>query len=92
MFKSHKLLAGQRSTIFMSIEVAMAQVPEASVDDKKTNCLSVDDVGFFEGPEKLLEMWFHLFPQGTTNHGVSSVDSNSSGLRIIPRYAYLELV
>ena len=73
----------------------MAQLPKASVPDAKTqiNCFSVDDVGFFEGPEKLLEMWFHLPPLIPAEY-IPSIDretrsSNiSSGLRIIPRYVH----
>ena len=38
---------------------------------------SVEEVGFFEGAEKLLEMWF-LLP-GTE-------EASSMGLRVIPKY------
>ena len=40
------------------------------------NAFSVDDVGFFEGTEKLLEIWFSL----------SKRCYNTKGLREIPRY------
>ena len=36
---------------------------------------SADDVGFFEGPEKLLEIWFEL----------GKPVEASGGLRILPR-------
>jgi hypothetical protein len=39
---------------------------------------SADDVGFFEGPEKLLEVWFQL----GSNSGVSGA---CGGLRTLPR-------
>lgn len=75
----------------------MAQLPTANVPDRKAHisCFSVDDVGFFEGPEKLLEMWFHLPPLSPAEC-ISTTDleprsSNiSSGLRIIPRYVYYD--
>lgn len=77
----------------------MAQLPSGSEDDRKKvhiRRFSVDDVGFFEGPEKLLEVWFHLPPQAPTEVELttqgdqekmkySSRDVNA-GLRIIPRY------
>ena len=69
----------------------MAQLPDASVDDKKVHVrgLSVNDVGFFEGPEKLLEMWFRLQPQSSTNcDSTNDLETSNSGLRIIPRYVY----
>ena len=77
----------------------MAQLPKGNVPGTKAHisCFSVDDVGFFEGPEKLLEMWFHLPPLSPAEH-ISTVDletrsSNiSSGLRIIPRYVYYDTV
>jgi len=38
---------------------------------------SVEEVGFFEGAEKLLEMWF-LLPE--------TQEESSRGLRVIPKY------
>lgn len=78
----------------------MAQLPKANLPGTKAhiNYFSVDDVGFFEGPEKLLEMWFHLPPLSPAEYYISTVDletrsSNiSSGLRIIPRYVYYDTV
>ena len=64
---------------------------------KKINIcpFSVTEVGFFEGPEKLLEVWFELTctsrgrDEVTTSYDgeamYSRVDA-SEGLRIIPRY------
>ena len=71
----------------------MALLPKANVPDAKArvNSFSVDDVGFFEGPEKLLEMWFHLPPLSPAEY-ISTTDLKTrsstihSGLRIIPRY------
>lgn len=73
----------------------MALLPKANVPDAKAhvNCFSVDDVGFFEGPEKLLEMWFHLPPLSPAEY-ISTIDLETrssnihSGLRIIPRYVW----
>ena len=57
--------------------------------------ISVDDAGFFEGPEKLLEVWFRLPPQSTPEARRNILDEDTSthgfmdcakGLRIIPRY------
>ena len=56
---------------------------------------SVNDAGFFEGPEKLLEVWFRLPPQTTPEAQRSIHDEDTShgfmdcakGLRIIPRYS-----
>jgi S-adenosylmethionine decarboxylase len=47
----------------------------------RTRCLSVDEVGFFEGAEKLLEVWFLLSPEPRQSLG----DSSKMGLRVIPR-------
>ncbi len=47
---------------------------------------SVDEVGFFEGPEKLLEVWFDLCP--LEDRSVISTDLDmyyEKGLRVIPR-------
>jgi hypothetical protein len=46
----------------------------------RTRCLSVDEVGFFEGAEKLLEVWFLLSPEPRQSLG----DSSKMGLRVIP--------
>ena len=60
---------------------------------------SVKDVGFFEGPEKLLEVWFNLYPQGKClleeqplnevkrdcNNDNKENDKQLKGLRLIPR-------
>ena len=56
---------------------------------------SVDDAGFFEGPEKLLEVWFRLPPQTTSEAQRNSLDEDRphglvdcvKGLRTIPRYS-----
>lgn len=77
----------------------MARLPEVNMAGTKAhiNCFSVDDVGFFEGPEKLLEIWFHLPPPSPAKY-ISTIDcetrsSNiSSGLRIIPQYVYYDTV
>lgn len=64
---------------------------------------SVDEVGFFEGPEKLLEVWFdlcplddmcdHTLPNGT---GVVTTENGggaeSMGLRVFPRCVHCILV
>ena len=42
-----------------------------------TRVFSVVDVGFFEGAEKLLEMWFDL---------PGSQEGSSLGLRAVPKY------
>lgn len=74
----------------------MAEPLGRFVDDtKKINIcpFSVNEVGFFEGPEKLLEVWFELTSRGpdevTTTHDGETMYSRmdaSEGLRIIPRY------
>ena len=70
----------------------MAKVSTWKDGMKKINIrhFSVDDVGFFEGPEKLLEVWFNL---GVAQLHVADTDekmhngvNNASGLRIIPKY------
>lgn len=38
---------------------------------------SASEVGFFEGPEKLLEVWFDL--------GSAKPNGHATGLRIVPR-------
>lgn len=57
---------------------------------RENSTISVEDVGFFEGAEKLLEMWFSLQPRGhgDIKHGRSSKELER-GLRIIPRYTRL---
>ena len=64
-------------------------------DTKKINIcpFSGKEVGFFEGPEKLLEVWFELTSRGpdevtTTYHDekVYGLMDIGEGLRIIPRY------
>ena len=47
------------------------------MDSKTVHTFTVDDVGFFEGAEKLLELWFY-FPD-------ISVKGERRGLRAIPR-------
>ena len=42
-----------------------------------TRVFSVEEVGFFEGAEKLLEMWFDL---------PGSQEGSSLGLRAVPKY------
>ena len=42
-----------------------------------TRVFSVEEVGFFEGAEKLLEMWFDL---------PGSQEGSSRGLRAVPKY------
>lgn len=72
----------------------MAKLPSYNVDGKKivhTGHFSVNEVGFFEGPEKLLEIWFVLTPRGpaevrSTSPGENSRNDPAEGLRIIPRY------
>ena len=54
--------------------------PVMAVDGKKRKrTFSVQDVGFFEGAEKLLEMWFD-FPQHKNGAAL--------GLRVIPKCVY----
>ena len=53
----------------------------------RTRTLSVEDVGFFEGAEKLLEVWFQLDPEGH----VGAENNTKKGLRLIPRYQSVTL-
>ena len=59
----------------------MNHVEQTSMDDgavvnhQAKRTFSIDDVGFFEGTEKLLEVWFSL----------SKRCYNTKGLREIPR-------
>ena len=61
---------------------------------------SVDDTGFFEGPEKLLEVWFQLPPQNVDDTeircSIESIEHDSvgvvKGLRVIPRYDHREIL
>lgn len=57
---------------------------------------SVKDVGFFEGPEKLLEVWFQLPPHDSAHLNSTSDGKEShstvevaAGLRKIPRCLYI---
>ena len=53
---------------------------------RKLSSISVNDVGFFEGAEKLLEVWFYLGPEGSPKRPQNSVPGAKKGLRVIPRY------
>ncbi|XP_064391641.1 S-adenosylmethionine decarboxylase proenzyme-like isoform X2 [Halichondria panicea] len=58
--------------------------------EKKLPNFSVEEVGFFEGPEKLLEVWFDLYPleEDETSCAETALNSHcdyDKGLRIIPR-------
>lgn len=46
-----------------------------------TRVFSVEEVGFFEGAEKLLEMWFNL---------PGSQERSSLGLRAVPKYVTID--
>lgn len=50
----------------------------------RTRCVSVNEVGFFEGAEKLLEVWFMLLD--SESRQPLGGESVKKGLRIIPRY------
>ncbi len=57
---------------------------------KKLQKFSVEEVGFFEGPEKLLEVWFDLYPLDEDETSCTKTALNghcdyNKGLRIIPR-------
>lgn len=56
--------------------------------ERKLSAISVEDVGFFEGAEKLLEVWFNLNPQVSRERGSKQMEEPGAkrGLRIIPRY------
>ena len=74
----------------------MAEPLDRYVDDtKKINIcpFSMNEVGFFEGPEKLLEVWFELTLRGPdevpTAYDGETMNSRmgaNEGLRNIPRY------
>ena len=58
---------------------------------RKLSTISVEDVGFFEGAEKLLEMWFCLGTERSREPGGGAgrqllEAEKGSGLRVIPRY------
>lgn len=55
---------------------------------RKPSTISVEDVGFFEGAEKLLEIWFLLDPQETAQYKRLELGAKR-GLRTIPRYSLL---
>ena len=50
----------------------------------RTRCVSVNEVGFFEGAEKLLEVWFMLLDSESRQPFAG--EPVKRGLRIIPRY------
>lgn len=56
---------------------------------RKPSTISVEDVGFFEGAEKLLEIWFLLDPRETSHK--HSEPGAKRGLRTIPRYSLYTL-
>lgn len=56
------------------------------MSERKTS-ISVEDVGFFEGAEKLLEMWFYL-SAGESEDGHTCSQAQNKGLRLIPRYIF----
>ena len=51
---------------------------------RHNSSISVEDVGFFEGAEKLLEVWFHLNPEGIREPQTLDPEEKK-GLRLIPR-------
>lgn len=51
---------------------------------RKPSTISVEDVGFFEGAEKLLEIWFLL----ETAHYKHGEPGTKRGLRTISRCSY----
>ena len=60
---------------------------------RKLSTISVEDVGFFEGAEKLLEMWFCLGTERSREPGGGAgrqllEAEKGSGLRVIPRYVH----
>jgi S-adenosylmethionine decarboxylase len=59
---------------------------------RKLSSISVDDVGFFEGAEKLLEVWFYLDPAGSPESLQNSEPGAKKGLRVIPRGKLEELL
>lgn len=62
--------------------------------ERKLSAISVEDVGFFEGAEKLLEVWFNLNPQVSRERGSKQMEEPGAkrGLRIIPRSKLEELL
>ena len=58
----------------------------------RSRALSVDDVGFFEGAEKLLEVWFRLDPRGEDGGAAGAGSGARSGLRVIAREKLEELL
>ena len=53
------------------------------LDEKKENCeYEIPEIGFFEGTEKLLEVWFHHDNQSYKKHGNHKLKDD---LREIPR-------
>ena len=82
----------------------MANLPSCHMNNSETLQIamhfSVDDTGFFEGPEKLLEVWFQLPPQNVDDTeircSIESIEHDSvgvvKGLRVIPRYDHREIL
>ena len=72
------LLVTQADEIQTKSKVMMARArkPSSSVSN------SLDDAGFFEGAEKLLEVWFYLDPERSREPQLVE----KKGLRVIPRY------
>ena len=52
---------------------------------RKLSTFSVNDVGFFEGAEKLLEMWFE-YPSEVGGAGGLEGGASDLDLRVIQRY------
>jgi len=62
----------------------MKMLLEERLDSNNNNEeVQVPEIGFFEGTEKLLEVWFH---QGDIDESYDSSSNIKRDLRIIPRY------
>lgn len=67
------------------------------IEKRKLRKFSVHEVGFFEGPEKLLEVWFDLCPfedDKSCDNGppLLVAHNHDKGLRIFPREKWEELL
>ena len=54
------------------------------LEGNKANEYQIPEIGFFEGTEKLLEIWFHHENQGNHNHHTVKHERKND-LREIPR-------